>query len=183
MFKSLGILILAFISFTLVSCSVGLGGLQSYVDAKDGYQFLYPNGWVGVDVQKSPQGVDVVFRDIIEPSENLSVIISDVDKEQTLTELGTPTEVGYRLLKQMNNNAQSDRQTDLINAESRETEGHTYYTLEYRVKSPNQPERHNIASISVSRGKLFTFNLSTLQKRWDKVKNLFENSVNSFSVY
>ncbi len=183
MFKSLRIVVLTIISLTLFSCSIGLGGLQSYVDAGDGYQFLYPNGWVGVDVKQSSQGVDVIFRDIIEPSENLSVIVSDVDKEKTLSDLGTPTEVGYYLLKQMNNNEENDRKVDLINAESREVEGQTYYNLEYEVTLPNQEQRHNLASIAVSRGKLFTFNLSTVQERWNKVKDLFETSVNSFSVY
>ncbi|MDJ0845682.1 photosystem II reaction center PsbP [Crocosphaera sp.] len=183
MLKSLRILVVTIISLTLFSCSVGLGGLQSYVDATDGYQFLYPSGWVGVDVKQSSQGVDVIFRDLIEESENLSVIVSKVDEEKTLTELGTPTEVGYYLLKQMNNQAENGRKVDLINAESREVEGKNYYNLEYEVTLPNQPKRHNLASIAVSRGKLFTFNLSTLEKRWDKVKNLFETSVNSFSVY
>lgn len=183
MFKSLRIVVLTIISLTLVSCSFGLAGLQSYVDAGDGYQFLYPNGWVGVDVKQSSQGVDVIFRDIIEPSENLSVIVSDVDQEKTLSDLGTPTEIGYYLLKQMNNNEENGREVDLINAESREVEGQTYYNLEYEVTLPNQAQRHNLASIAVSRGKLFTFNLSTVQQRWDKVKDLFETSVNSFSVY
>ena len=183
MFQSLRILILTFISLTLISCSVGLGGLQSYVDAADGYQFLYPNGWVGVDVKQSSQGVDVIFRDIIEPSENLSVIVSNVDENKSLATLGTPTEVGYFLLKQMNNTAEDGRKVDLINAELRQVEEKTYYNLEYEVTLPNQQKRHNLASIAVSRGKLFTFNLSTVQKRWDKVKDLFETSVNSFSVY
>ncbi|MEL4894433.1 photosystem II reaction center PsbP [Crocosphaera sp. Alani8] len=183
MFKSQRIFILTLISLTLISCSVGVSGLQSYVDAGDGYQFLYPSGWVGVDVKQSSQGVDVIFRDLIEESENLTVIISDVDKEKTLTSLGTPTEVGYYLLKQMNNKAENGRTVDLIDAESREVEGKTYYNLEYEVTLPNQTKRHNLASIAVSRGKLFTFNLSTLQNRWSKVENLFKTTVNSFSVY
>lgn len=183
MFKSLGMIVLTLISLTLMSCSVALSGVQSYVDASDGYQFLYPSGWVGVDVKQSAVGVDVIFRDLIEPSENLSVIISDVSQDKSLSDLGSPTEVGFYLLKQMNNNTEEGRKVDLINAESRDVEGKTYYTLEYQVTLPNQQERHNLASIAVSRGKLFTFNLSTLQKRWDKVKSLFETSVNSFSVY
>ncbi len=183
MFKSLGMIFLTLISLTLMSCSVGLSGLQSYVDATDGYQFLYPSGWVGADVRQSAAGVDVIFRDLIEPSENLSVIISDVSKDKSLGDLGSPTEVGFYLLKQMNNNTEAGRKVDLINAESRDLEGKIYYTLEYQVTLPNQQERHNLASIAVSRGKLFTFNLSTVQKRWDKVKSLFETSVNSFSVY
>ena len=83
----------------------------------------------------------------------------------------------------MNNGEENGREVDFINAESREVEGNTYYNLEYEVTLPNQQKRHNLASIAVSRGKLFTFNLSTVQKRWDKVKDLFTTSVNSFSVY
>ena len=63
MFKSLRIIVITLISLTLISCSVALSGVESYIDARDGYQFLYPNSWVGVDVKQSPQGVDVVFRD------------------------------------------------------------------------------------------------------------------------
>ena len=129
MYQSLRIFVLTLISVTLISCSTGVAGLQSYIDAADGYQFLYPNGWVGVDVKQSSQGVDVIFRDIIEESENLTVIVSYVDKEKTLTSLGTPTEVGYYLLKQMNNGEENGREVDFINAESREVEGNTYYNL------------------------------------------------------
>lgn len=71
----------------------------------------------------------------------------------------------------------------LINAQFHETNGQTYYTLEYQVKLPNNEERHTLASVAVSDGKLYTFNLSTTQKRWEKVKNLFQVAANSFTIY
>ncbi|NJQ96905.1 MAG: hypothetical protein HC784_02800 [Hydrococcus sp. CSU_1_8] len=74
----------------------------------------------------------------------------------------------------------NDREAELLDAEVRESNGKTYYTLEYEVKIPNRPERHDIASIAVSRNKLYTFNLSTDQKRWNKVNKLFKTVVNSF---
>jgi photosystem II oxygen-evolving enhancer protein 2 len=160
-----------------------VGGLQSYVNAAGGYEFLYPNGWIQVDVEDAREGVDVVYRDLIERTENLSVIVSEVPKSKTLTELGTPSEVGYRFLKSVNGSANSKREADLIRAESREASGKTYYILEYEVKLPNQQKRHDIASVAISRGKLLTFNLSAPQQRWQKVKNLFETSVQSFTVY
>lgn len=183
MFKSLRIILLSLLCCSLISCSTGLASLQSYVDSRDGYQFLYPNGWVEVNVKNASEGVDVVFRDLIERTENLSVIISDVPANQSLTDLGTPTEVGYRFLQKINQTPNLNREADLINAQGKEVAGKTYYVLEYQVKLPNNEERHNIASVSISRGKLFTFNLSTLQGRWSKVKSLFETAVNSFSVY
>jgi photosystem II oxygen-evolving enhancer protein 2 len=181
--KSLLIALLAIATFSLTACSIGVGGLQRYLDSGDGYQFLYPNGWVPVDVKTASAGVDVVFRDLIETTENLSVIISDVTKNKTLTELGTPSEVGVRFLKKINDDPKSDRQAELLSADQHENDGKIYYTLEYLVKLPNNQERHDLASVTVNRGKLVTFNLSTPEKNWDKVKSLFETSAQSFTVF
>jgi photosystem II oxygen-evolving enhancer protein 2 len=183
MLKKIIIAFLLCVSLTLYSCSNAVGNLQSYSDPKDGYEFLYPNGWIGVDVQNASEGVDAVFRDLIERSENLSVIISSVPKDQDLKNLGTATEVGYRFMKKVNSDPNNDREAELIKAESHEKNGKIYYILEYLVHLANNEERHNIASVAVNRGKLLTFNLSTAENRWEKVKNLFETVVNSFSVY
>ncbi|MFN7661591.1 MAG: photosystem II reaction center PsbP, partial [Dolichospermum sp.] len=44
-------------------------------------------------------------------------------------------------------------------------------------------KRHNISSVSVSRGKLFTFNASVPQKRWKKIQRMIDEVVSSFTVY
>ncbi len=183
MIKSIISTLVLLLAITLSSCATGAGSLQSYVNATEGYQFLYPNGWLPVDVRNASEEVNVVFHDLIETSENLSVIISEVPKDKNLTDLGTPSEVGYRFFKQVNNDPKSNRETELIRADSQEVAGKKYYILEYAVKLPNQQLRHDIASVAVSHGKLYTFNLSTSELRWPKVKNLFEICVNSFSVY
>lgn len=181
MFKYLLLVLLAIFSFTLSSCATPVSGLQSYIDAADGYQFLYPNGWLQVDLKSGSKGVDVVFRDLIERTENLSVTIGEVPENKTLSDLGSPSEVGYRFLKEINKDVSLNREIDLITAESHETGGKTYYTLEYQVKLPER-ERHDLASIAISRGKLYILNLSTNQNRWEKIKTLFEKVANSFSV-
>lgn len=183
MLKSLIAALLVILSLCLYGCSTGVSGLKSYTDAADGYEFVYPNGWIPIDVSEATEGVDVVFRDLVERTENLSVVISNVPKDQTLVGLGTPSEVGYQLLKSAIAPPGSERKAELINAESRKSDTQTYYKLEYEVTLPDNQERHNLASVAVSRGKLFTFNLSTPQRRWDKVKQLFKTLVNSFSVY
>lgn len=97
MIKRLIPLLALILTFALSSCvATAAAGLNSYIDSKDGYQFLYPNGWQEIKVNNGP---DVVFHDIIEQTENLSVILSPVKEEKTLTDLGTPTEVGYKLSK------------------------------------------------------------------------------------
>ncbi|WP_017305834.1 photosystem II reaction center PsbP [Spirulina subsalsa] len=177
--------IIVFLSGMLVfltACTSGVGNLQTYVSANQGYEFKYPNGWVQVTVEEASEGVDVVFRDIVEHSENLSLIISDVPPDKTLRELGTPSEVGYRFLK-VTNQRNLEREVELISAELEKVEKNTYYILEYAVTFANQQKRHNIASVAVSHGKLFTFNLSTVERRWSQVKGVFNAVVRSFVVY
>jgi photosystem II oxygen-evolving enhancer protein 2 len=154
------------------------GGLQGYIDTNDGYKFLYPNGWVAV---KTTKGADIIFHDLIESSENVSVVISQVDKDKKLSDLGTASDVGYKLGKNAIAPPGSGREAELISAESHDAKGKTYYVLEYDVKLPNS-HRHNLASVVVSRGKLFTFNASTTDRRWQKMKKVFNEVIDSFSV-
>jgi photosystem II oxygen-evolving enhancer protein 2 len=163
--------------------SVGLASLQRYSDTQDGYEFLYPNGWVGVDVKEASPGVDVVFRDLIEQSENLSVIVSEIPADKSLAELGDPSAVGYRFLRKINDDPDNGRQAELLSADERESDGKIYYLLEYRVTLPDAQQRHDLASVTTNRGKLVTFNLSTNERRWSTVEPLFKTVARSFSVY
>ncbi|NET59370.1 MAG: photosystem II oxygen evolving complex protein PsbP [Symploca sp. SIO2E6] len=178
MLRIIAVLVLV-LNLCLYGCTTGVSGLQSYVDSIDGYEFLYPTGWLPVKVSDGP---DVILHDIIEITENVSVVISPVPEGKTLAELGTPGEVGYQLQKNAIAPPNTDRQAELVNAQKLESGDKTYYILEYSVKLPNE-ERHDIASIGVSRGKLFTFNVSTTEKRWEKMQDLFETVVKSFSLY
>ncbi len=181
MWKRIVLILLLVLSFSIGNAGVAIAdGLKSFVNTTDGYQFLYPNGWLQVKVANGP---NVVFHDLIEVSENVSVVISPVPEGKTLTELGTPTEVGYKLGKVALAPTNSGRIAELVNALERESDGKKYYILEYLVKLPNNQERHNVASVAVSRGKLFTFNASIPEKRWQKVKPIIDQAVISFSVY
>jgi len=174
-------MLLLVLSFSLSNAGVAAAaGLKNFVNTTNGYEFSYPNGWVQVKVADGP---DVVFHDLIEISENVSVVISPVAEGKSLVELGTPTDVGYKLGKAALAPANSGRSAELVNALEQESNGKTYYILEYAVKLPNQQQRHNIASVAVSRGKLFTFNASIPERRWQKVKSTIEDVVNSFLVY
>jgi photosystem II oxygen-evolving enhancer protein 2 len=180
MLKRIAVILLVVLSLSLQSCVSAAAGLKGYVDSYDGYEFLYPNGWIPVKVEGGP---DVVFHDLIQETENVSVVISPVPEGKTLEELGTPSEVGYRLSKNAIAPPDSGREAELINAESRQVGDETYYLLEYAVKLPDQQERHNLASVVVRRGQLFTLNLSATEQRWSKMKDLFQDVVSSFSVY
>ncbi len=47
-------------------------------DAQDGYSFVYLFGWQEVAVK----GQDVVYKDVIEPLESVSVSITKTDKDK-----------------------------------------------------------------------------------------------------
>jgi photosystem II oxygen-evolving enhancer protein 2 len=181
MWKRIALILVLVFSISLSNPGIAeASGLRSFVDTQDGYEFLYPNGWLQVKVDNGP---DVVFHDLIEVSENVSVVISPVPDGKSLTELGTPTEVGYKLGKAALAPPDSGRTAELVNVAQKEVDGQTYYFLEYEVKLPNRQARHNVASIAVSRGKLFTFNASVPQRRWKRLQRMIDEVVSSFKVY
>jgi photosystem II oxygen-evolving enhancer protein 2 len=161
------------VTLTLQGCVAIGGGLNAFVDDIDGYRFLYPNGWVQIKVTNGP---DVVFHDIIEQTENISVVINPAPGSKTLADLGTPGEVGYQLSKSAIAPPDSGRTAELVNAVERQVNGKSYYQLEYLVKLADGRERHNLASASVSRGKLFTMNASAPQERWEQMKTALQQS-------
>ncbi len=181
MWKRIGLIVLLIFSFSLsYSAIAAAAGLRNFTDTDNGYEFSYPSGWVQVKVANGPV---VVFHDIIEPSENISVVISPVPDNKTLAELGTPGEVGYKLGKNALAPEGSGREAELVNDAQREVDGKLYYKLEYLIKLPNNQKRHNLANVVVSRGKLFTFNASVTERRWPRVKRFIEDSIDSFKVY
>lgn len=160
-------------------CTSAIAGLQPYRNGQ--YQFLYPRGWVEVDVQNASPGVALVLRDMVERTENVSLIISDVPAGQSLASLGTPTEVGYRFFQAAKENPLK-RQVEFINADAAENAGETYYRLEYAVTFPDGQQRHNLADVVIHKQKLYTFNLSTPERRWQRWRDRFQAVVNSFQV-
>jgi photosystem II oxygen-evolving enhancer protein 2 len=179
MLKRIVALLLIVVSLSLAGCVSSVAGLKSYVDSIDGYQFLYPNGWLSVRVEDGP---DIVFHDLIETTENVSVVISPVPDQKKLSDLGSPGEVGYKLGKSAIAPPGSGREAELVTADEQQIGNKTYYFLEYLVKIGEQ-QRHNLASVAVSRGKLFTLNVSTTEQRWEKMQDTLKQVVSSFSVY
>jgi photosystem II oxygen-evolving enhancer protein 2 len=180
MLKRLAAILLVMVGLSLQGCVSAGSGLQNFVDSTRGYQFGYPTGWVQVKVADGPVAV---FHDIINPTENVSVMINPLTDGKTLKDLGDPTEVGYQLSKSITALAGDDRNVELVNAQAIEANGDkTYYILEYIADLPSGV-RHNLASAIVRRGQLFTFNASVPESRWEKVKDLLKQSIASFSVY
>ncbi len=156
-------LLLIFLCFTLSACSGGLNaGLEAYQSPDGRYAFLYPTGWTRVKVNGGPE---IIYHDLINSNETLSLVISDVNK--TLIEKVIAPEG-------------SGRDVKLINANKREASNHIFYDLEYELNL-NEQDRHELATVVIDRGTLYTFAVGTNEERWNKVDGMFTNVIESFN--
>ena len=170
----LALLICLFIS----GCGSGLNaGLEAYQSPDGRYAFFYPTGWTRVKVDGGPE---IIYHDLINSNETLSLVISDVNKDVELEQLGTPLEVGQTLIDKVIAPEGSGRTVELLNANQRETSNHTFYDLEYQLNL-NDQDRHELATVVIDRGTLYTFAVGTNQERWNKVEKLFGNVIESFN--
>ncbi len=151
--------------------------MNSFQSNDGRYAFLYPSGWTRVSVSDGPQ---VVFHDLINNYENLSLVISEVEEGMDLKNLGDPYEVAQRFLTENNTEEAGQREVVILDAEERQSGGHTFYDFEYKLTS-NDRIRHELSTIVLDRGYLYTFATSTNESRWAKVGNLFEKVVTSFT--
>ena len=170
--------LILFICFLLSSCGGGLSaGLEAYQSPDGRYGFFYPTGWTRVKVDGGPE---IIYHDLINSNETLSLVISDVNKDVELDQLGTPSEVGQTLIDKVIAPEGSGRSVKLINANQREDEKHVFYDLEYELNL-NEQDRHELATVVIDRGSLYTFAVGTNEERWNKVEKMFKNVIESFN--
>ncbi len=165
------------LAFLVTACSSTSAGLNSFQSPDGRYAFFYPTGWTRVAVNNGPQ---VVYHDLINSDETLSLVVSKIDKDDDLQSLGSPVSVGERLINDVIAPKGTGRTVELVDAEARESTGHTFYDLEYVVHLTDR-DRHELATVVIDRGSLYTLATSTNESRWPKVKGVFEKVVKSFS--
>uniref|UniRef100_A0A0F7GYR0 PsbP-like protein 1 n=1 Tax=Geranium maderense TaxID=28964 RepID=A0A0F7GYR0_9ROSI len=149
-------------------------GFIPVLDKTDGYTFLYPFGWQEVAIE----GLDKVFKDVIEPLESVSVTVIPTSK-QDIREFGSPQEIGETLIKKVL--APPNQKTKLIEAKEREVDGKAYYTIEFIAQAPNYT-RHALSTISIANGKFYTLTTGANERRWEKVKDKLQTVVESFNL-
>jgi len=179
MLKRAALVLILLSSLLLTSCVSKTAGLMPFSDIKDGYSFLYPGGWQQKMVKGGP---DILFQDIIELSENVSVVIGKLSSVKELAEIGNASDVGLRVAQKVIAAPNTGREADLIKAEQRELNGKTYYLLEYATKLANGQRRHEIASVTTGKNGVYTLSVSTPEARWTRVKDLFYHVAESFTV-
>ena len=161
---------------TLGACSTGgASGLEPFKSQNGQYGFLFPTGWTRVAVDNGPE---VVYHDLINSDETLSLVISKLENEIDLDDLGGPDAVGERLFGEKN----IDNPIKLIEALEREVNNHKFYDLEYSVDL-EEKSRHEIATVVVDKGYLYTLAASTNEQRWPKMKDTFKRVITSFTFF
>ena len=161
---------------TLGACSTGgASGLEPFKSQDGRYGFLFPTGWTRVAVDNGPE---VVYHDLINSDETLSLVISKLESEVNLDDLGGADAVGEKLFGETNSN----NPIKLIDASEREVDDHKFYDLEYYVDLEDN-SRHEIATVVVDRGYLYTLAASTNEKRWSRMQDTFKRVVSSFTFF
>lgn len=143
-------------------------------DPQDGYSFLYPFGWQEVPVD----GQDIVYKDVIEPLESVSVGMVPTEKA-SVEEFGTAQEVAFTLADKVL--TAPSQQVVLVNAGERTSNGRKYYDFEFTAKS-SVYTRHALASVTVGNGKFYTLVTGSNEKRWGRMKDKIKTVVTSFEV-
>ena len=161
---------------TLGACSTGgASGLEPFKSQDGRYGFLFPTGWTRVAVDNGPE---VVYHDLINSDETLSLVISKLENEVDLNDLGGADAVGEKLFGEKNAN----NPIQLIDASEREVGERKFYDLEYFVDL-EEKSRHEFATVVVDRGYLYTLAASTNEQRWSKMQDTFKRVVSSLTFF
>ncbi|KAL4566458.1 hypothetical protein LXL04_030573 [Taraxacum kok-saghyz] len=150
-------------------------GFYPVTDKTDGYSFIYPFGWQEIAIE----GQDKVFKDVIEPLENVSVNVFPTNRED-IRDLGSPQEVAEALIKKVL--APPSQKTKLLNAAEHEVDGKAYYTFEFVAQAPNFT-RHALSTITIGNGKFYTLTTGANERRWGKMKDKLNTVVDSFKIF
>lgn len=149
-------------------------GFNPFEDLNDGYKFLYPFGWQEVAVT----GADVVFKDIVEPLESVSVTLTKTEK-QDITEFGEIDEVAEALAR--NVLTTPSQEVKLIATNKRELNGRNYYEFEFTAATPRYT-RHQLAVVAAANDTFYTLTTGSNEKRWGKVKDRLQTTIRSFTL-
>lgn len=150
------------------------GGFVPVNDQGDAYKLLYPFGWQEVSVS----GQDVVYKDIIEPLESVSVSITPTDKDD-ITLFGEPADVAYSLADKVL--TPPSQPVKVLSVTPRSAEGRNYVEFQFAAKGGNYIRRA-IAVVTVANGQLYTLVTGANERRWDKTKDKLETVARSFVV-
>ena len=76
----------------------------------------------------------------------------------------------------MGENLAAKRNAKLVKALERQTDGIVFYQFEFAINDGT----HQILSLSVNKGRIWSLDANSTEKRWSKQETLYNNVVGSF---
>lgn len=144
-----------------------MGGLLERYQDPRGWQILAPSGWNRFDGEVG--AYDMKWQDLVDPTDNIKVSSSPVKSTTTsIDALGAVADVGASLA--------SKRNAKLINAEERQTEGILFYLFDFALDDGT----HQVLQLCVNKGKIWSLDANTKEKRYAKRKEMYYNILGSF---
>jgi len=143
------------------------GNLEKYQDGNRGWRILAPSGWNKFEGEVG--AYDVKWQDVVDPKENIKVSSTPVKSTTTSIDiLGDVQALGESLA--------SKRNAKLIKAEERLTDGILFYVFDFAIEDGT----HQVLSLSVNKGRIWSLDANTTEKRWNNRKDMYFNVVGSF---
>ncbi|EPS72461.1 hypothetical protein M569_02299, partial [Genlisea aurea] len=177
-----------------------VGGFTRYVDAGEGFEFVYPESWLGDQTLlyrsagKAERSLDlpplsggaIIRKKINEPvvafgppastgEVNVSVIVSPVSSD-----LSTESSGGEEVVRR----AVAGRGKGTVKAWNVRVDGKgvRYYVVEFVVETTPGFRRHNVAVWCTRKGKLFTLNAQAPESAWPQFQHRFDAIAHSFNL-
>ncbi|KAH6826567.1 Photosystem II reaction center PsbP family protein [Perilla frutescens var. hirtella] len=179
-----------------------VGGYSRYIDSDEGFEFVYPETWLGDQTLlyraagKAERSLDppplsggggrrnepvVAFGPPGSSGEvNVSVIVSAVPIDFSIEAFGGADDVGAAVVRTI---TRSDVKGRLIESSLREDSltKLNYYELEFGVETPTF-RRHNVAVCCARKGRLFTLNAQAPESAWPHLKSHLYTIAHSFNL-
>jgi len=128
---------------------------------------LVPSGWNKFEGEVG--AYDVKWQDLVDPRENVKISSSPVKSTtSSIDVLGEVQEVGLKLA--------AKRDAKLIKAEERITDGILFYKFDFAINDGT----HQLLQLCVNKGKVWSLDANTTEKRWSKREEMYNNILGSF---
>jgi photosystem II oxygen-evolving enhancer protein 2 len=164
---------------TLENSAMAATNFKTYFSPAKTYSFSYPNNWLQVKVAN---GSEIMFHDMVNIADHVSVISSPRASDASFSELGSADDMGYRIAKAYLNQTASGRSAELVSAMVQTKDDQNYYILNYEVSQPGRKPNHVIASVGLNHERVFILMVTIDQRRWSKLQTTATEIAHSFSV-
>lgn len=146
-----------------------MGGLlEKYQDSNRGWTILAPSGWNKFEGEVG--AYDVKWQDLVDPRENIKVSSTPVKSTTTsVSALGEDVQV-------IGKNLAEKRNAKLVKAQERLTEGILFYVFDFAIADGT----HQLLQLCVNKGRIWSLDANTTEKRWSKREELYYNVAGSF---